>query len=484
MPFLFPKSRAHRAVYVAIGLYSLQLHPNRINLVGVQQGRAAVEASLEAYDLFCRKYFGLGFVASFIPGTAAYQARMILSDAIEQLSHLLVEKINTGTMKRENAREYYHYLMMLRGSIVFSILRRLSEIRRDAFSPWRYSMQFNRQESLKILATYLPVFRYICHVHGFSGHISIRINWDRIAELIHTLCNPMRLVDDTLQFLLSVVYRIIEIGSVKDQESGPIRRELKHFAGVVFLAIKLPVAIVSTITDLPYQVLKHVIYAPLQFLALSLKQMLRNEDPIIVEHNDAAAMATLAKEAASIHIATKRQEVIASGIAAASQKQTVMIDDLTAIIANYRYTSINDDGMNPEPPSFSSHSTAGLGAPAAAPVATASPGAPAAAPVTAADPGAPAAAPVATTHEDVDLVNFPAYGDITPEQTAQYGLLASKPVPSTTLSNHFRLFKTTPHDKRIMRELVDIIHTEGSKKNQIEAARRVLVRSAAARPSR
>ncbi len=463
MPFLFTKTGAERALCVYEDLDCLARDYYSAMTPTLRASRATVEASLEAYDFFCQKYFGLGFVASFIPGTEAYQTRMILSGEVEQLSRLLTEKLNTEANMGQGARERYRDRMTARWLIVFLILDLPSRIRMDAFVFWRREMhRYSNLESFKKLASYLPVLSSIYDVGPIFGATSFYPYNLMIDQLINILCNPVQLVDHSLWFLLSALNRIIEIGSEKYQESGPIRKALKGFVGVVFSAIMLPVRTVSAITDIPYQVLKWVIYPSLQFLAASLKQMIRNEDQIIVEHRDAAAMEALGKKAALRQIAAKRQEAIASGITAASQKKTVMIDDLTAIIANYRYQSLTDDGVDPEPLAIPSHPAAGPRTPGAGLDVTADP---------------------VAAHKDADLVNFPAYGDISPEQAAQYGLPVSKPVPSLKLSRQFRLFKTTPHDKGIIRELVDIVHANVSKEASIEAARQVLTRSAT-QPSR
>ena len=275
MPFLFPETIAQKALDSSMWV-----------------GTDNVKASLKAFNFYCQKYLGLGYIASFIPGTEAFQIRRILSGEITQLSSIIEVLMVTSTF------DNYPYGYLWRKELMLSLqgitgmalglpLRMIMQIR----VPYQLSLR-NNQSSVKELISYFPLLNNIYYVS--MGDAKLRSNI--IANLIHTLCNPVRLIAGFLFFLNRVIDRVMEIGLETHAKPGIIRASLKRLVGIIFTAISIPIQIVMRVADIPYQILKNIIYAPLKFLGLSLIQVFKNEHCILAKKEDCNAFNKLPKQ--------------------------------------------------------------------------------------------------------------------------------------------------------------------------------------------
>lgn len=261
MPFLFSKSMAERATKVSK------------RLLWEKPSTETLHRSKEAFDYFCQQYGGLGFIASFLPWTQAFKARMLLSDEVDRFSKHVRERLMAGSLELMSEK------MSLYGPILGSILSMPFKLTHEITSgPFIYFDENKKKPFLKLLSLF-PIVKDIKKDIKKNEHGS---------NLIHTLCNPVRILEDFLFFLNQLANRVIETGSEQNSKPGLGRKFLKGAVGVLFTVINIPVKTVSAITDIPYQVLKNGVFEPLKFLATAWenKAKTKGEDGVIIKSED------------------------------------------------------------------------------------------------------------------------------------------------------------------------------------------------------
>jgi len=338
MSFLFVKSMAQRTLIIERSLGDD--NENETNLV---------KNAHDVHDFSCRRYFGFGFLLSFIPKTKAYKARLNLAKQTKDLSELIInDRLNNH--RSFSAIKKYHYRSYLRGffwggmvntilyipNIPGEISNKISNIYQSSFYNFREdSPMYNRHwaSTLKRLFSFFPIIsdfvQYGEHMHydqsnGRAVRASLSIKPDFASNLFHTLCNPLRLIQNALGFTEYSLYAILNLGTGSALQSdskfrperNPLRLALKVLVSTAASTIKFPLGLVSAITDLPYQlVLKDMVYEPLEFIASSFKQSIRQarglikREPVIVKDSYIEALKALNK-----HIAEQPEKPLISSV--------------------------------------------------------------------------------------------------------------------------------------------------------------------------
>ncbi len=285
MPFLFPGTMARRALVLAHHRYFKIIVPSHDVSAApspqdtlIEQQKDAVRESLEAYTFLSQ---GWGYLASFLRGTQAYLARQALSETVDQLSDELKKKIKPSKNLSEGGLAKYRDLLALQGPLIGAILSPALIIVIENFE----LVNDNNKLYLNTIIFSFPILKEFYNTqHGW-----FYFDRSNFAKLFHNLLNPVRLLDDFLLFLKKSLIRTIEIGSTKFEESGPIRKVLKGGVSFLFSVIEIPVKALSTITDIPYQILKACYYAPQGLVSLFKKKQNydTNKYTIILKANDA-----------------------------------------------------------------------------------------------------------------------------------------------------------------------------------------------------
>lgn len=279
MSFLFPKTMAKRAV---------ALSKTKSFNYGTQY--PSLQTAINAYDFFCHQYGGLGYFISFVlPWTQAFKARMILSNTTDEFSKDMRDyaKRNNGKtldilamrwlMAGAILKECKDALIII-GLLIPSLLIGQAE---NSFENY----DINQKKSFKALLSNFPIFSDI-FLYNCNDFFSRRSNKSIIGNLIHTLCNPLKLVDEFAITLKESIDRVIDIGSKKGESPGVIRKGLKIFVAAVFTPILSATDTVSYLTDIPYKILHKVIYEPLVFVAEAWKQKKEDRDKAIIKGAD------------------------------------------------------------------------------------------------------------------------------------------------------------------------------------------------------
>ncbi|MDP1603224.1 MAG: hypothetical protein Q8M03_08165 [Legionella sp.] len=247
----------------------------------------------QVYELCTRQYLGFGALLQFLPGTNANRAREQLSNTLEpalqsfQSSYSNTPPIinrsirlkNRGEMEHQFAyREFYWFkkhtlLLSLYSFLNFSpFFKALEDIAKGFKLP---KSNINFKLPLIEDAITFPILKDIFFVNGHNKKISIRDN--ALGNLLHSVLNPVRIIDDTLNFLHVLTYRLIETGSARGNLSWP-RAVTKGIAGLFFGVIKLPIKTLKHLIDLPLDAAKLLFISPIAHFASSIRNVYQNWD--------------------------------------------------------------------------------------------------------------------------------------------------------------------------------------------------------------
>lgn len=221
-----------------------------------------IEIARHIFNYQCRRFLGLGFFLSFVPRTNAYLARRALNQeltkaiAAAQDDPFVKEYSNfvkRMTLSVYSLAPFIHFLLL--GPLWLALFR-VSQLN---YNIWKnIKAPFSR-----IFLDALPIVSELDS--DYPGE-----------NLLHSLLNPARLVDALLCCIYLLLNRIVEIGSERNKKSNLLVTGLKLFLAFSFATIISPVTIIGEVLDIPYQILKHLVYQPLKFIVLSLAQPFRD----------------------------------------------------------------------------------------------------------------------------------------------------------------------------------------------------------------
>jgi hypothetical protein len=239
-----------------------------------------LKSSYELYNLCTKQYLGLGALLQWVPGTNANRARKQLSNDLEPQIKSLADRIGGRPAIREGelyGREFYGFkkyadLLPLYSYFNISFLFKLFEDIALGFN--RSGMRINKKSPLIDIASTLPIISDI--IWGSDGG-KVIFQEDPLKNILHSILNPFRLIDDALSFLHSFNYRVLDIGSDRGEESSLPRLLMKGLVGVIFGIIKLPIKILKHAIDLPLNILKSFIVDPILHVGRSIKEACQNK---------------------------------------------------------------------------------------------------------------------------------------------------------------------------------------------------------------
>jgi hypothetical protein len=233
------------------------------------------EDALDSFNSYCKEYLGLGFLASFLPGTNAYKARKKLSIEIKKA----IPKIEKCLQKIPNINwdgdiYLFHRLSLitsLKGVIADKLL--LGPLWRILHNNCREHFNFqlitlNYGYPIKRLVSLFPILTEFYYVDKKRIAHWRPVN-DILSNLFHTLRNPIRLIDQALNFFHATMCTILSIGSEKGRKSNFIQIGLKGIIATAFFLVAIPVKIGMKILDIPFDLAKNIIYRPIKFILLS-----------------------------------------------------------------------------------------------------------------------------------------------------------------------------------------------------------------------
>lgn len=310
---IFAKTMAERVISVNSGFKSY--HPVPPVPQQIPEAKMAILKSCIAhYDFCCQKYGGLGFVTSFVPGTEAFLAREFLSELVDEYLNDLRKEL-TSIPQKEYGADWYkarNDMASLRGVTSWAALEEsLRKVVDETRGTYQFDLTFsysyftehqrNKKIPFIVLLSYFPLISNLFYHFSNDSEIMLkrmggaqdrdedqggyRDEVIRISSIIHDILNPVLLLQQAWYFLNLIINRALEIGGKRDDYSK-IRGGLKFFVAGVFAIVALPLAVVGIIADLPYKMLKHLVYNPLKFIISSIKKKNDGMDEVFLKTQD------------------------------------------------------------------------------------------------------------------------------------------------------------------------------------------------------
>lgn len=248
-----------------IGAYNY-LHENntRARYLGHTISMKEAVYSKEAYDIQIKRAFGFGFVASFIPGTDAFKARvnyMAATKKLDALIYSLMDRANLGIFEQ---------LTFTLPTTPFYFLQHFTAVYADSIRLLSSNINYNRKDSgIKLFAS-LPIISAILSTS--TG--SVRANWG--WALLNQLKNPVSIITSTLRFLHRGTDTLIELGSTKGEKSNSLRQGLKVASALLFLPTRFVSMTMETMVDIAYMLIKSLTIDLGTFLYDAIKQTVNN----------------------------------------------------------------------------------------------------------------------------------------------------------------------------------------------------------------
>ncbi|MBA3535855.1 MAG: hypothetical protein H0T84_04490 [Tatlockia sp.] len=206
------------------------------------------------YDHQIRRYFGLGFLASFIPGTEAFSARMdYLSSLLE--SHKIIE----NRLSRYNDSFYYHLIKLTPLYFLKDFLK-YYEIAHKSIK----NINKIRKSNLSELLPELPIMSDILVKNDYRKGHSTRADW--YIHLGHSLLNPFRMLSSLLLFLHNSVDAILESGESYTFSNPTVHLMVfKAMSAIIFVPLRLLVGVMEATVDLGLSILDSLFLDPIRF---------------------------------------------------------------------------------------------------------------------------------------------------------------------------------------------------------------------------
>jgi hypothetical protein len=242
------------------------------------------KAAIELFEYEIRRYFGLGYIASFFKGTNAYHAQQTVKQNIALLpsSWLREAKISCSITRNgdfRNTDQHHIYGWIKKQAFLKNALWNiltfgwLGNILSQVKETFKYLLYFrvcyDTKISLKRIISYLPLLS-CCYYADENG--KAHINPTILEDLIHAILSPMLLIEQTLFFIRETLFRIFDIGSTKNEKCHGLLNCCKFGITLIYVVFLTPIKIIGAITDVPYQILKHFVYNPIVFIFSSIRQ--------------------------------------------------------------------------------------------------------------------------------------------------------------------------------------------------------------------
>ncbi len=256
--FLMPSTTSNKKLASALSLYqkksgylysALDYYPDEI---------CQLFMTKNAYEFYVQRSFGLGIIASLIPGTKAFQLRKDVVVSSLELESFIFDKLakNKELMLFEKT---IHFLRTTPFFFLDQFFSKYSTVLRTANN----NIMFSRKEQFIRLLLRLPVLSDIFTAETLG---------EATLNIIHTVINPVRLITSLLTFIHRTIDTTFEIGSSRRGPSNGLRIGLKSLSALLFLPLRLLSSTIEGCVDTGLNFLKHITLSPIAFLYQSIKQ--------------------------------------------------------------------------------------------------------------------------------------------------------------------------------------------------------------------
>lgn len=237
-----------------------------------------LENAYQLYDVCTKQYLGLGALLQIVPGTNANKARKQLCNALEPA--LSTIKSEFGKKLTEQRKPHYGGLALkirahtsrLHSYLNLSPLYRLLG---DIAYGFKYlAAATNKKSPLKRIVFELPFLSDLFYIDRKN---KIKFADYPLQGLLFSILNPVRVLDQTLNFINLGINRLLEIGTKKDDTSSKFRFAMKYAIGILFGIIATPLKILMHTIDLiPLNIARIFFIDPIIHLGQSLFDAYQN----------------------------------------------------------------------------------------------------------------------------------------------------------------------------------------------------------------
>lgn len=260
--------------------------------------KTKVNRTYKLYKVLTRQYLGLGAILQFIPGTNANHARHRLSEELRPVIQLL--RIHVGEtgffepdVQNKDVQQYQnkHESLSLLNSYfnASSVHALIGEIINGYYNKYTQS---NTHWPLLALLVYLPVvydlaLPFILN-HYFKTHKkSSSLLKQGLFNLIHSVFNPLRILQTLIFIPYVLISRFLEIGSESPVPSRS-RLALKTINGAIFGTILVPIILLKFAVELPLSLIQMALISPLVHVLKSLSSAIqyRNHELVVTSIDD------------------------------------------------------------------------------------------------------------------------------------------------------------------------------------------------------
>ncbi|TAL61628.1 MAG: hypothetical protein EPN84_07710 [Legionella sp.] len=242
----------------------------------------SLESAYDFYNFCTKQYLGLGALLQFIPGTNAHLTRTQLLDELSPSIQSLQESLGIQpafiSYRLGGGGEFYWFkkhafLQPLYSYLNVGFIFKLLDDIADGFE--RSGIETNKKSPLIRIAFKFPILKNIFYV---DSERKIVLDDDALKNVLHSIINPLRIIDDALSFLHLGVYRLLDIGSERHSNSSTPLGLLKAAIGLVFWLIKLPVKVLKHAIDFSLNMVQTLLIAPVMHVINSIQVAYQNKD--------------------------------------------------------------------------------------------------------------------------------------------------------------------------------------------------------------
>ncbi|MDP1602501.1 MAG: hypothetical protein Q8M03_04480 [Legionella sp.] len=229
----------------------------------------SLQKTYQTYKLSTKQYLGFGSLLQFIPGTNANNAREKLSNELKPVMNIMIEELAKRLAWFDGELilfKTYSYLYPLYSYLnIGPFFKFLNDVLYGFDKP---GVEQNRNMPLIRLIFMLPI---LIDIFEFDASEKIRLQQNALTNIIHTVLNPVRLIDNVLVFLHQGINRILNIGSERYDYSSLLRILLKSIPALFFGFVKIPVKALKHTIDILLEVVKVLTIDPLVHIGSSIK---------------------------------------------------------------------------------------------------------------------------------------------------------------------------------------------------------------------
>ncbi len=209
--------------------------------------------SYKLYKLCTHQYLGFGAILQIFPGTHANKARQQLADALEPALGHLKATLHTQLISEEGAFKDKNPPQ-----------RDLAYKASNTAHRWRLGSYFNlsilpsmlsdvingfnmhQPQEVKVIAVNFPILNNILTFNSNLTDlgVSVKLHPNALRNVIHSILNPVRIIDSALHFLHLVVNKFL---SYIPFIGGPLNWIVDKLFGLV----NIPVAIAMHVLNIP-----------------------------------------------------------------------------------------------------------------------------------------------------------------------------------------------------------------------------------------